>query len=97
MRFYGYTYREVQKLPIRNFWWLLKLIDRVTAEEDLRSLDIMTAAMGGDKDSILRFRQELSERVGTIVSGVMPVAELDREGLNDLKGLSLQQKMRSKR
>jgi hypothetical protein len=44
MREYSMGFREVMKLPLRTFWSLNRNVDRLRAEQDLRSLQVSAAA-----------------------------------------------------
>lgn len=48
MRFYGLGFVELHAMPIRAFWLLNGMIDRIRAEETLEILPAHTVAMGGN-------------------------------------------------
>ena len=56
------SFQEVRNLPIRAFWKLHEMIDRVRAEEILEWLPAFGTSMGGD--GAQQFVDRLSERIG---------------------------------
>jgi hypothetical protein len=66
MREYPMGFREVMQLPLRTFWSLNRYIDRLRAEEDLRSLQVAVAAStaGEGGKSIEFLTEHLQSEVG---------------------------------
>ena len=48
MRFYGLGFEAVHRMPIRAFWLLNAMIDRVRAEETLEIMPAHWVARGGE-------------------------------------------------
>ncbi|WP_354734409.1 hypothetical protein [Acinetobacter nosocomialis] len=88
----------VLKLPIRIFWLLSKNIQRIQARNDLRHLNVATAAafgavtMGGKNQTSIT--KEVSDQLAAERGVVIKVksnpleARLDRDGLERLRILS---------
>ncbi|AMB48260.1 hypothetical protein [Methylobacterium sp. AMS5] len=79
------------KLPLRTFWLYSKNIDRLSAERDLRLLQVMAAAQSPEAYS--KTFDKLQQQMGTVVkmTGSGKAAheeELDRAGLAELKAMS---------
>ncbi|MGY0777502.1 hypothetical protein ACW7BC_06405 [Azospirillum argentinense] len=62
MRFYGMSFAAVRQMPIRAFWLLNDMIDRVRAEEVLEILPAHSVAMGGEH--VKRIVKGLHSRLG---------------------------------
>lgn len=78
-------------MPIRCFWALSENINRIQAQNDLRSLSIAMYAQG--QESALTYRERLEVEMGEVIaykysSELLKHEKLDRDGLNKLKSLS---------
>jgi len=76
------------KLPMRAFWLLSGNINRLRAEEDLRSLTIAAAAQ--QSEFAQEQRKSLIEEMGEVTKGAVPgdIAEDERKaGIATLKAL----------
>lgn len=76
------NYQEVLDLPVRTFWFLNAQIDRLSAEETLRGIDL---ALAGQMDGkgIKHLQERLTQKIGLIVKAD---EKPDFEGLQRLKG-----------
>lgn len=87
---------EVLALPLRRFWFVSNMIDRLRAEKDLRQLQLLASV--GTKEAYTQTVKTLTEWAGTVYvfekelptvvridpeTGLDP--EFDREGLRALK------------
>jgi len=63
MRFYGTSLTQIMEMPIRIFWKLSNLIDRVRSEEILDWLPAHASAMGGE--GVKTLANQLEQRMGT--------------------------------
>ncbi len=100
MRFYQMPLREVLELPARAFWFLCRQINRVSAWEDLRRVDVvMAGSFGAGGEYITELREGLKKEVG--VTHVESEehrqnqslnAARDEEGLNWLKEQTMSMK-----
>ncbi len=63
MRFYGETFDSVRRMPLRTFWALNRMIERVRSDEILAALPALSTIMGGEHvtDVVETYR----ESVGT--------------------------------
>lgn len=84
---------EVLDLPIKQFWMLHRSIDRMQAELDYRMVAVIANGMSGG-EGLEKLVDGLRSQIGTIVEweeegpSFAPMkAELDRVGLESLKGL----------
>jgi hypothetical protein len=86
---------EVLGLPVKSFWMLHKAVDRMQAELDYRMVAVVAHGMSGG-EGLENLVKDLRGQVGTVVEweeGHAPapvaatVTELDREGLDSLRGL----------
>jgi len=74
-------------LPIRVFWFMNNTIHRVVAEQDMRALTVANAAQSAEGTK--EHRERLVVSLGEVIKhdGPPPVENLDRAGLQGLKGL----------
>lgn len=82
------SYAEVMKLPVRAFWLLSDMIERVRADEKIHALDVGVASEGGEACENLSKR--LQQTVGTVLvldSRIQLREKLDEDGLNSIRGL----------
>lgn len=90
MHFYSQTNDEVMRLPIKTFWLMHANIDRIKAQEDMRSLTVSIGAQAGG-EAVKSIRQQLIVEAGTIVKAAPadPLdAQRDEKGFAELKALS---------
>lgn len=80
-------------MPLKTFWCFSKNIDRLLAELDLRTLQIMASAQSGEAYGNLVER--LQKQVGTIVkhsddhvAAAAQEEKLDRAGLAELRAMT---------
>jgi hypothetical protein len=89
MAHYRLSYQETMDLPAPVFWMLNKNIDRLRAEDDVRSLQTAIAAQSGE--SAQKHLDALHKQMGKVVEvdevAEAMNAEYDREGLLALKGM----------
>lgn len=85
MHFYGLTDERVLSMPARRFWLLVKNINRVSAERDMRSLTLMSVATQGDGEMHKKQRDQLILEMGTVV---VQEEKLDLSGWNELKRMA---------
>lgn len=79
--FYGMRDTHVLSMPIRRFWLMSSMVDRIQAQEDIRAARISRFA-NADQDSAQSTMNDLRQEVGTvIVSWDKP----DFEGIERLK------------
>jgi hypothetical protein len=84
MAFYSQNRKEVLELPLKTFWLMSNNIDRIDAQEDMRSLTIVTVGQSGEAANELR--KSLNVESGMIVK-VQEVHERDEAGFEELRGL----------
>jgi hypothetical protein len=75
MKVYGYKRRDLLSEPIKFFWFLHKQIDRLRAEEDLRSLHLMAGVTS--QEGVTQLQQRLTETQGQILVFQPSVQVLD--------------------
>lgn len=61
--YYNISWMDVRALPMRTFWSLLKNMDKLIAEEELRVFMVTRQAFGGDEKSIKEFIEEREQRI----------------------------------
>lgn len=81
MRGYGVHWDEVLALPVNVFWMMVRSLDRLYAEDDLRS-SIAARAAAATKEGFEEFTRHVNERMGTLM---VREEVLDRDGLAQLK------------
>jgi hypothetical protein len=95
---YGLSWEAVMEMPIKRFWFMSNMIQRLWAERDLRQVQLL--AFAGSKDGYEAATKSLIEERGTIyVWETTPAAPVlvvdpktgldpafDRAGLRALKG-----------
>jgi uncharacterized protein YdaU (DUF1376 family) len=84
MREYSMKHGDVMDLPLRTFWSLNRNVDRLRAEEDLRSLQVSAAAqsVGEGGGEAVKF---LSEHLrGEIGSPIVIEKKFDRARFKEL-------------
>lgn len=94
MRFYAISFDDLLRAPLKRFWFLLRQIDRLHAEDDLRM--IRAAASASSSESYEAASKHLTEQLGDVFvfeevkkividpkTGLDP--EFDRAGLHALK------------
>lgn len=91
MRFYGLTYAELMATPIKTFWFMNASIDRINAQEDMRSLSVAVCSQGGE--IALNHRERLVLEIGTVVTVTNnPLSAVntarDKAGFADLKAMA---------
>ncbi|WP_156912797.1 hypothetical protein [Methylocaldum szegediense] len=70
-------------MPLRRFWLLSGMIQRIEAQRDLRLLTVILAARAKPEDR-KDYEAKLTEQIGTIA---VIYDTLDREGLERLRQL----------
>lgn len=87
MRFYSMSYCELQDLPIYTFWELSKNIDRVYAEENKITYNMMVnvvaSAFGGNPQ---KFVSALDSQIGRTIEQC-DQSNFDKSGFQTLKTL----------
>jgi len=91
MHYYHHSYEEVLALPIGTFWLMSASIERIAAQQDLRSLAVAVCSYGGEV--AMAHQQRLVMEVGTVTKTRFdPMSErLDRTGFAKLKAMAQQQ------
>lgn len=85
IKFYGQSFQEVMDMPIRAFWKLNEMIDRIRAEEMLDWMPVFGTSMGGEH--VQKVVNQLKERVGTpIIVEQLEMDEADRQKLKRFFG-----------
>lgn len=75
-------------MPIRMFWLMNAHVHRIGSEEDLRKLHVAAGSQSGE--GIREIGKTLADQMGEVMKlNPMKVAQLDKEGLNDLRALEL--------
>jgi hypothetical protein len=88
MREYSMKFRDVMELPLRTFWSLNRQVDRLRAEEDVRQLQIATAAASaGEGGEGVKF---LGEHLQTEIGRPMVI----QKGFDRARFKELQKKLR---
>jgi hypothetical protein len=83
-------YRETMNLPIKAFWMLSRNIDRIKAQEDMRSLTV-AACSQGSAEAAQSYRESLVIEIGTITKFKFdPIGDAvrDDDGISVLKGMA---------
>ncbi len=62
--FYGYSYTETMRMPVRVFWLMAESISRIEAEHQRRALEVELCAQNSDQARDLAKR--LQEQVGEV-------------------------------
>lgn len=90
MHYYSQSYSEMMGLPIKTFWLMSNSIERISAQQDLRSLTV--AVCGQGEEAAHDHRQRLILEVGTIVKlDSNPMNSVrDEAGFAELKKLAQQ-------
>lgn len=73
-------------MPLRSFWVMSAQINRVSAERELRDLNILIGSQS--KEGIEDTRDRLLKEMGQVTTGTEPHWERDEEGFEDLKHLA---------
>jgi len=76
-------YGEAMSLPISVFWELIRNIDRIKAEDDIRMLRLLSNVVGGNPSEL---HEMLSEERGEIASSEDETG-FDRSSVNRLKAI----------
>lgn len=83
-------YRTILALPVRTFWLYSKNIDRISAERDLRLMQVMAGAQSAEAYG--KTYDRLQEQMGSVVKmNTALIAQeetIDRAGLAALKAMS---------
>ena len=93
MHEYPLDFESVLRLPIRVFWLLSNNIQRIQARNDLRLLNVYTAAQSlgnGSVELLNNVREQLIDERGVVIKVKFDPsnAKLDRGGLETLRRLS---------
>lgn len=89
MHFYGLSNRELLDLPIRTFWMLNANVDRLSAQQDLRSLSVNLASQSTSNDSVLRLRDALVLELDEPWKSDPLEAVRDENGFERLRAMAL--------
>jgi hypothetical protein len=83
MRFYSLSYEAVMLLPIRVFWMLNSMVDRIRADEALAIMPVHAATMGGEhvEGIVESYKRALGEPL------VAQQKTITKEGKDKLKAL----------
>lgn len=78
-------------MRISTFWMMHRNIDRLQAEDDLRTINLLGSAHTGD--GITKVIDQLQKQLGTVVKvdegkAAIKHAKLDRSGLEKLRRIS---------
>jgi hypothetical protein len=65
--FYNVSDEHVLKMPIRRFWAMYSAINRIKAENDLRTAKVFMQSQSGSKESVESFVHDLREEMGDVV------------------------------
>ncbi|MFV3127117.1 hypothetical protein [Niveispirillum sp. KHB5.9] len=76
IRFYGFDFNGLMRLPIRTFWSMNAMIERVRSEEVLAILPAHAVTMGGD--GVGKIVDSLRQKIGT-TSVVEQVAATEQD------------------
>lgn len=74
-------------LPIRSFWFLNSTVVRLMAEEDMRSLTVVTSAQS--TEAMRQTRENLVVELGDVMK-IDPIAGAirDEQGFQELKAMT---------
>lgn len=86
MRFYGLSFSEMMALPIRTFWLLDDMVDRVRSEELLDFLPVYATSMAGGKELRTVIEALKSKKGVPIVTAQYGIKEEDKAKLSKLFG-----------
>lgn len=84
MKFYGWSWRQLQDTPISAIWNSHKYVDRLRAEETLTKLNLHSFPDMGEEGRN-EYLDALHETAGQLTQ---EVAVFDREGLKALAGFT---------
>lgn len=91
MRFYGQSYSEVMRLPLRTFWSLNANVVRLRAEEAIPMIELfLLGGNGATSEAITAIRKHLQEQMGTPAQTKVSVSndeETTRAGIQKLREL----------
>jgi hypothetical protein len=88
MRHYDLSYWEVMELPIRAFWTLNRNINRLLAEEDLRTLMLHVSRQSAE--GCQAYEAKLRAEVFPVDEVFDPLNEKrDEKGFAELKAMTL--------
>ena len=67
MKFYGLADDHVLAMPLKRFWLLHRSVDRLTAEDDLRAMQIGAAVQSGDgyKQAVAALQKQMGKIIVT--------------------------------
>ena len=97
MHFYHLTFEQVSEMPYRRFTFLNRCVDRIGAEQDIRTLRVLAAVTSGENyaqqmdvleknlGEIVRFKRK--HITATTLDINTPDPAFDREGLHALRGM----------
>ena len=54
-------------LPIKAFWFMNAQIERINAQRDIRSLDVISATNSPDIETVTSYRERLVIEIGEVV------------------------------
>lgn len=86
MRHYGMGYGEVLSLPVRVFWMLNVSINRLMAEEDLRSISVAMMSQSSEGFEVKNKNLVIEMGEMFIVENQSPLNDVrDEDGFAELK------------
>jgi hypothetical protein len=96
MKEFGIAFDDVMAMPIKRFWFMSNMVERLWAEKDLRQIHLMASV--GSEEAFKRTHENLRKEMGTVyVWEEPPVGEIvinpetgldvefDRAGLHALR------------
>ena len=83
MRFYSLSYEAVMLLPIRVFWMLNSMVDRIRADEALAIMPVHAATMGGEH--VEGIVENYKQALGTPL--IAEQKKISKQGRDKLKAL----------
>lgn len=91
MRTYAMSYQEVMSMPCRAFWTISGYVERLRADEAKLNLEIAASSQASDAAASMFERLEKQAPAPVVYTGYALAnvgAELDSDGLNDLRALA---------
>jgi hypothetical protein len=85
------SFREVMALPMKVFWFMNSCINRIRADDDMRSLSIASAAAAQSIEAQKATRERLVIEMGEVVKNSGAISdERDEVGFNALRMMQYQ-------
>lgn len=91
MRTYGMSYQDVMSMPCRAFWTISGYVERLHADEAKLKLEVTASSQSAESASAMLEKLEKQAPAPIVYTGHALAnfgAELDQDGLNDLRAMA---------